>query len=66
MKAMNPSAVENEIESAAVYHEVESLPLMVYVIAPATLPAGYTFEAQLNGDPSRTFTCEVVCHHHGL
>jgi hypothetical protein len=36
------------------------LPLMVHVTAPATLPAGYTFEAEINGDPSKLFTCEVV------
>jgi hypothetical protein len=37
------------------------LPLMVHVTAPATLPAGYTFEAEINGDPAKLFTCEVVC-----
>jgi hypothetical protein len=36
------------------------LPMMVHVTAPATLPAGYTFEAEINGDPSKLFTCEVV------
>jgi hypothetical protein len=35
-------------------------PLMVRVKAPATLPAGYTFEALLNDDPDRPFICEVV------
>jgi hypothetical protein len=35
-------------------------PLMVHVRAPANLPAGYTFEALLNDDPDRPFTCEVV------
>lgn len=39
----------------------DSLPLMIRVRAPATLPAGYTFEALLNDDPNRPFTCEVVC-----
>ena len=34
--------------------------MMVHVTAPATLPAGYTFEALLNDDPNRPFTCEVV------
>jgi Cys-rich protein (TIGR01571 family) len=34
-------------------------PLMVHVRAPANLPAGYTFEALLNDDPDRPFTCEV-------
>ena len=35
-------------------------PVMVHVTAPADLPAGYTFEALLNGDPERTFTAVVV------
>jgi hypothetical protein len=39
---------------------VEKKPLMVYVTAPATLPGGYTFEALINDDPERPFTCEVV------
>lgn len=34
-------------------------PLMLHVRAPSTLPAGYTFEAEINGDPNKTFTCEV-------
>jgi hypothetical protein len=38
------------------------LPMMVHVTAPATLPAGYTFEAEINGDPTKLFTCEVVRH----
>jgi hypothetical protein len=33
---------------------------MVHVTAPASLPAGYTFEALVNDDPDRPFTCEVV------
>lgn len=36
------------------------LPLMIHVTAPATLPAGYTFEAQINGDESKIATIEVV------
>ena len=36
------------------------VPLMVHVTAPATLPAGYTFEAEINGDSNKLFTCEVV------
>jgi hypothetical protein len=36
------------------------LPIMVHVTAPTTLPAGYTFEAELNGDPDKVFNCEVV------
>lgn len=35
-------------------------PVMVHVTAPANLPEGYTFEANLNGDPNRTFTVQVV------
>ena len=38
----------------------EAPPLMVRVRAPATLPAGYTFQANLNDDPNRPFICEVV------
>jgi hypothetical protein len=41
-------------------HDEEQIPLMVHVTAPATLPAGYTFEALVNDDPDRPFTCEVV------
>lgn len=37
-------------------------PMMVHVVAPSTLPAGYTFEAQVGNDPERTFTVEVVSH----
>jgi len=38
----------------------EAPPLMVRVRAPASLPAGFTFEANLNDDPNRPFICEVV------
>ena len=41
-------------------HDEEMIPLQVYVTAPATLAAGYTFEALVNDDPDRPFTCEVV------
>ena len=41
-------------------------PLMVRVRAPATLPAGYTFEGLLNDDPERPFICEVVSWHHRI
>lgn len=37
-----------------------SLPMLVHVTAPASLPAGYTFEGEINGDPNKVFTCEVV------
>mmetsp|Transcript_23691 Transcript_23691/g.65769 ORF Transcript_23691/g.65769 Transcript_23691/m.65769 type:complete len:252 (+) Transcript_23691:241-996(+) len=37
----------------------ELQPMMVSVTAPSTLPEGYTFEAYLNDDKSRPFTCEV-------
>lgn len=35
-------------------------PMMVHVVAPSSLPEGYTFEAQVGGDPEQTFTVEVV------
>ena len=35
-------------------------PMMVHVVAPSSLPGGYSFEAQINNDPERTFTVEVV------
>lgn len=38
----------------------DNLPMMVHVKAPATLPEGYTFEAEINGDPEKVFSCEVV------
>jgi len=34
-------------------------PVMVHVVAPATLPAGYAFEAQIGNDPEKTFAVEV-------
>lgn len=36
------------------------LPMMIHVTAPATLPAGYTFEAAINGDEAKLVTVEVV------
>ena len=36
--------------------------VMVNVTAPATLPAGYEFEAQVHGDPEMTVHAIVVCH----
>jgi hypothetical protein len=36
------------------------LPMMVHVTAPATLPAGYTFEATINDDESKIINVEVV------
>lgn len=42
------------------YPDAAAPPVLVHVTAPATLVAGYTFEAQINGDPNRTFTAEVV------
>lgn len=36
--------------------------VMVNVTAPATLPAGYEFEAQVHGDPEMTVHAVVVCH----
>mmetsp|Transcript_5026 Transcript_5026/g.14647 ORF Transcript_5026/g.14647 Transcript_5026/m.14647 type:complete len:251 (-) Transcript_5026:275-1027(-) len=40
-------------------HDEDAQPLMVTVTAPASLPAGYTFDALINDDPDRTFTVEV-------
>ena len=37
-----------------------TIAMMVRVRAPATLPAGFTFVAQINETPSKTFTCQVV------
>jgi hypothetical protein len=37
-----------------------TIPVMVHVTAPADLPGGYTFEANLNGNPERVFTARVV------
>ena len=37
-----------------------TVPVMVHVTAPADLPGGYTFEANLNGNPERVFTARVV------
>lgn len=47
-------------EERELMDDSEMPPLLVRVKAPATLPAGYTFEALLNDDPDRPFTCEVV------
>ena len=46
--------------SYASHNDEEKQPLMIRVTAPATLPGGYTFEALINDDPERPFTCEVV------
>lgn len=35
-------------------------PVHVYVVAPATLAEGYTFEATVQGFDNCTFTVEVV------
>lgn len=37
----------------------DELPMLVHVTAPASLPAGYTFEAEINGNPEQIITCEV-------
>lgn len=37
-----------------------TIPVMVHVTAPADLPGGYTFDANLNGNPERVFTARVV------
>lgn len=50
----------NMASSAPLHPNEGSLPLMIHVTAPATLPAGYAFEAEINGDPEKVFTCLVV------
>jgi Cys-rich protein (TIGR01571 family) len=45
--------------SAPLTPDPESLPMMIHVTAPATLSAGYTFEAEINGDPKKVFTVAV-------
>jgi hypothetical protein len=47
-------------DKSSLYPEGSFPPMMVHVTAPADMPAGYTFEAELNGDKTRTFTVEVV------
>ena len=37
-----------------------SIPVKVYITAPATLPAGYTFDATVQGFDDHTFPVEVV------
>jgi hypothetical protein len=37
-----------------------ALPMMIHVTAPATLPAGYTFETAINGDEAKLVNIEVV------
>ena len=56
---------DDDVVILAIMNDTEHLmgdepPLMVRVKAPATLPAGYTFQALLNDDPDRPFICEVV------
>lgn len=51
--------VENKISEPLEVTRDVSPPVMVHVIAPATLPEGYTFEAQIGGDPEKTFTVSV-------
>lgn len=47
-------------EGSAPLNPTEETPtLMVHVTAPASLQAGYTFEAEINGDPDKVFTCQV-------
>ena len=40
--------------------EYGELSTLVHVIAPASLPAGYTFEAEVNGIPEKMITVTVV------
>jgi hypothetical protein len=48
------------MESTGYKQSGDDFPLMINVEAPSTLPAGYTFEAYVNDDKMRPFTCEVV------
>jgi hypothetical protein len=48
------------MESTGYKQSDDAFPLMINVEAPSTLPAGYTFEAYVNDDKMRPFTCEVV------
>lgn len=41
------------------YTAVEQAPIMVHVTAPSTLPGGYKFDAHINDDPNKVFSCEV-------
>eukprot|EP00522_Entomoneis_paludosa_P014477 CAMPEP_0172439976 /NCGR_PEP_ID=MMETSP1065-20121228/796_1 /TAXON_ID=265537 /ORGANISM="Amphiprora paludosa, Strain CCMP125" /LENGTH=319 /DNA_ID=CAMNT_0013188749 /DNA_START=7 /DNA_END=967 /DNA_ORIENTATION=- len=45
--------------SAPLNPNEDDIPMLVHVTAPATLPAGYTFEAEINGNPEHVITCEV-------
>jgi Cys-rich protein (TIGR01571 family) len=47
------------MESTGYKQSGDDFPLMINVEAPSTLPAGYTFEAYVNDDKMRPFTCEV-------
>lgn len=61
---------ENQELVGLIDHETESnveesaIAMMVRVRAPATLPEGYTFVAEVNEDPLKTFTCRVVSTQH--
>lgn len=54
----NPTMASNG-GSAPLHPTDETKCLMVNVTAPANLEAGYTFEAEINGDPTKIFTCAV-------
>ncbi|KAL7556625.1 hypothetical protein ACA910_014158 [Epithemia clementina (nom. ined.)] len=54
---MAPSS--NQTGSAPLNPTDDAVPMLVHVTAPATLPAGYTFEAEINGNPDNIITCEV-------
>ena len=45
--------------SAPLNPNEDQLAVLVHVTAPATLPEGYTFEAEVNGNPKKVFTCIV-------
>jgi Cys-rich protein (TIGR01571 family) len=45
--------------SAPLNPDPENQPMMIHVTAPATLSAGYAFEAEINGDHKKVFTVAV-------
>ena len=65
MQTLTMAPTENPSEKTQpLYPEASKAPILLHVTAPATLPSGYTFEANINGDPDRTFTVEVVSQKH--
>mmetsp|Transcript_17232 Transcript_17232/g.47137 ORF Transcript_17232/g.47137 Transcript_17232/m.47137 type:complete len:271 (-) Transcript_17232:174-986(-) len=58
--ADTPLASESSPTGSAPLNPTEDdIPMLIHVTAPASLPAGYTFEAEINGNPDMVITCEV-------